>query len=237
MHVCDDGFAQGDEGFFGLGFGCGQCLRRGDPLIACWWTLRVEWAERRRLRRLAARRGAEYSARDRRGLRRRHRDLAVWQYGHSHELSRILHGRIGTTDFAAMSVAYDVGFGRDWQRRAQVLVVLRVDELLPDVVMTRAMAFEPVGPHTGFREVTGDGRGDWRMFSARGENPARLRPAVRESLSGLPGPALVETQRAWVALCLPLAPRAETYDKLIEAGLTIVRSLGLINRDDLPARS
>ena len=205
--------------------------------VSLWWALRVQRAERRRLRELAARLGAEYSARDRLDLRRRYHELALWQYGHAHEPSRLLRGKAGLSEFVAACDCFDVGFGRDRRRSTHLLVIVKVEQVLPNTVFLRDAVFEPLGPHTGYLPVEDGAPADWQTYNETGEAPARLWPILQAATAELSGPTLVELRRRLIAVCQPASPEPERYERLIRAGTELARQLGAESRDAESARA
>jgi hypothetical protein len=202
-------------------------------VAAAWWALTKQERQRRRMRRLARDLGAMFERGDRRNLRDRHADLAMWQYGHTHEISDVLKGFSSGHLYECFTDTFDVGFGRERARRMHVGLVADVDQAWPEVVCIREGQFTPCGPHVHYEPVGGDEIGaegteteGWQIWCRPGEDATAVWRQLQGMCSRLAGPCLVETRGETLAICRPGRNDPSEYRGVIKVGLEMARLLG-----------
>ena len=198
-----------------------------------WWALRIEDGRRRRLRRLADSIQARFRPRARSELRDQLGELALWQYGHAHELSHVIERTGGAIDFVCLSDTFDVGFGRERFRRTHLLMVATVGSDRPGLVCLREGHFDPCGPHAryipfhapGEPEQAAPERPEWRIWCEPDQDPTSVWDRLRETCEQLSGPCLVETRGDALMICRPGLSEPDEYRRIIETGLELARRL------------
>lgn len=201
-------------------------------LATAWWALRMQQSRRRRMRRLAQELGASYRGGDRKGLGRRFAELAMWQYGHSHEISDVLESGDAKPPYTCFADTLDVGFGRERVRRVHLATVVETDHHRADVVCVRDGHFSACGPHACY-ELLAPGVGGsadwqtdgWQVWSRPNEDARTVWERLRDACGRLSGPWLVETRGELVAVCCPGHNEPDEYRRVIQVGLELARSL------------
>ena len=201
-------------------------------MAAALWVLRMQQSRRRRMRRLAQELGASYRGGDRKGFGKRFAELAMWQYGHSHEISDVLESGRSGPSYTCFADVLDFGFGRERVRRVHVAAVVGVDHCAAEVVCVREGHFSACGPHACYELLAGAAGGadqwqtdGWQVWSRPGDDAGLVWERLKGVCGRLSGPYLVETRGKMVAICRPGRNEPDEYRRVIQVGLELACAL------------